>query len=157
MWQQGGLLRHFLETTLPITYCTVYKFDNMKESDSPESLGHRWLSIAPARVCFCSLFLLSPLSYCRATSFVIALPPRPFKQGCDEYNDGGTDALYHHLVLALYEWVPHYHEILINPLYPSLSSPTLIHAMRLTNPMICLIIWSQIWALREREAEGRGR
>lgn len=28
-------------------------------------------------------------------------PLRPFKQTCDEYNDDGLDALYHHL--ALYE------------------------------------------------------
>lgn len=33
----------------------------------------------------------------------IALPPRPFKQARDEYNDDGLGALYHHLVLVLYE------------------------------------------------------
>lgn len=33
----------------------------------------------------------------------IALPPWPFKQARDGYNDDGLDALYHHLVLVLYE------------------------------------------------------
>lgn len=52
------------------------------------------------------LFLLSPLSYCKASEDIfvfIALPPQPFKQACDEYNDDGLDALYHHLVLVPYE------------------------------------------------------
>lgn len=108
-----------------------------RESDPPDEL-----SIAP--VCFCSPFLSSLSSLiaplCRLLLLCPPLPHRPLKQGHDEYNNDGPDALYHHLVLVLCEWEPHYHEILIKPLYPSRSSPTLMHAMRLTNPMICLVI-----------------
>lgn len=93
-------------------------------------------------------YLLSLIAGRHKISFVfIALPPRPFEQARDKYNEDGLDALYHHLELALYESRSHITmKYSSTPLYPSLSSPTLIHGMRLTNPMICLIIWSQIWA-----------
>ena len=93
-------------------------------------------------------YLFSLIAGRHRISFVVtALPPRPFKQACDKYNDDGLDALYHHLELGLYESRSHITmKYSSTPLYPSLSFPTLIHGMRLTNPMICLIIWSQIWA-----------
>lgn len=99
---------------------------------------HQFLSVLSFYYLLSLSLIAEPL---RISLDFIALPPRPFKQARDDSNDDGIDALYHHLVLVLYEIGSlHYHEILINPLDPFLSSPTLIHAMRLTNPMTRLII-----------------
>lgn len=81
-------------------------------------------------------FLIAEISF-----VFIASPPWPFQQACDEYNVDGLDALYHHLVLVLFEIG---HSIIMK--YSSTHSnqpavlPLLIHAMRLCNPVICLII-----------------
>lgn len=82
----------------------------MKETNSPESLQQEM-----------NIFIL-------------------LKQAYDEYNNDGLDALYHHLVVVLYEIGCRITMKYSSALYPSLSSPTLIHAMRHINPMICLII-----------------
>lgn len=143
--RRPGSLARFLETPLPAAYCTsVRVWRHEKKEVGKRSLGITGALMSIYRPCT-SLFLLplSIISCLLLRRYIVCYcftPPRPFKQGHDEYNDDGPDALYHHLVPVLYEWGPHYHEILIKPLYPSLSSPTLIHAMRLTNPMICLII-----------------
>lgn len=77
----------------------------MEENDFPESLQHRYISIGTAHECFCSLYyLLFRTAQPPKSSFVfIAFRPQLFKQAHDEYNDDGLDALYHHLVLVLYE------------------------------------------------------
>lgn len=101
----------------------------------------------------CFLFplsLLSALLYCRAAEDIFCLyyfTPLAIQAGPYEFDDDGLDALYHHLVLALYEI-----ERRITMKYSSslcVSVPPHSHfntCQRRSNPMIWLLIWSQIWA-----------
>lgn len=73
---------------------------------STELLQHRWISESIAHVSFVLSFhwVLSSIiaEAVKISPVFIALPPRPFKQACDEHYDG-PDALYHHFVFVLDE------------------------------------------------------
>lgn len=146
--------------TLPISH-PVYAFKQFTDmKQSTELLQHRWISESTAHVSFVPSFYwvlssiiaeavkISPVFYC--------FTPSAIQTSLWWTLRWSWCSLSSFCLCAGWDWVPHYHEILINPLHPPLCSPTLIPAMRLNNPMIRLIIWSQIWAW-ERIRGGESR
>lgn len=112
MWREEQVAAVRLTDRFPWKYTSHHllysskKFDNMKETDFPEITSAQMDIYRPrtSPFWFSFYYLLSLIAEPLKISFVfIALPPWPFKQACDEYNDDGLDALYHHLVLVLYE------------------------------------------------------